>query len=158
MIRSHIWGLAFLAVALALVFQCYPEGSVTATDTDGTAVSGSIRSYSMDWLSDASGSVVWTSRWMSAVLRRVQLVSDTGATSPDQSYDITLTDPQSFDVLAGYGANVNTAATVNIAPAIMLSDDTVTTAVPIVVDSALVLTIANTGSNGNGTVVLYYEP
>ena len=84
----------------------------------------------------------------------LRVVIDPGSPAPTNLYDMTLTDSDSVDVLAGRGADLSDTATTNICPGTPLKDGTTTSVVPMVVDSILTLNITNAGT-GVGTVVVY---
>ena len=73
------------------------------------------------------------------------LVTDPGAAAPDDNYDITITDADGIDVLAGAGANRDTANTEYVLAASLGG----------CVDSVLTLNVTNAGDAKAGDVYLY---
>lgn len=66
--------------------------------------------YIWDWTSDASGDVSGEgSMTVTGTVAGVWYVPDSGGTQPTNAYDVTLTtsEPASFDVLVGTGANLS---------------------------------------------------
>ena len=95
------------------------------------------------WTSTAGGAadLVTTKAYYGEVLA---LVTDPGATAPTDDYDITITDPDGYDVMQAAGANRDTANT--------------ETAVPTAKSVAfglLTLNVANAGNAKVGTATLY---
>jgi hypothetical protein len=84
-----------------------------------------------------------------------RVVIDPQSPAPTDLYDITLTDEDSVDVLAGQGANVSTSATSIVCPGTPLKDGTTVSVRPVVVDGILTLNITNAGNGGAGKVVVY---
>lgn len=95
------------------------------------------------WTSAADGSVVLASE-KSYYGEVVALVTDPGATAPTASYDITIPDPDGYDVMQGAGANRHTANTETAVPTARS-----------VAFGKLTLTIANAGDAKTGTTTLY---
>jgi hypothetical protein len=96
----------------------------TSDDAAGTAA-GTTTSY-------YDGKIIW-------------FVTDPGGTAPDDNYDITIVDGNSIDVLAGAGADRDTADTEYVAEASLGA----------VVASKLTLAVANAGNAKLGTIYLY---
>ena len=115
-----------------------------------------IRRYSGAWVSHTDGTVnnAFTEPIVGEILR-VQFVPDGGGTAPTNLYDVTLTDANGQDVLAGQGANLSDTVTTNVCPGVPLKDGTTTSVRPMVVAETLTLVIANAGNGKGGKVVLY---
>jgi len=111
--------------------------------------------HTIEWESDGSGdaSVVSPQAVSGVIIRVVFIPSATAA--PTNLYDITLTDPNSVDVLAGLGANLSNSSSLNTCPGTPLTDGTTTSVIPMFVDGVLTLTVASAGDTKAGTVVLY---
>ena len=110
--------------------------------------------HTFTWVSDGSGNATVVSDLpISGTIHRV--VIDPGSPAPTALYDITLTDSDSVDVLAGQGAELSATATTNVCPGVALKDGTTTSVVPMVVDSILTLNVSNAGASAAGTVVVY---
>lgn len=102
------------------------------------------------WTSDGSGDVNGTAFGTQGILLRV--VTNPGATAPDDNYDLTLLDADAVDVLEGAGADRDTANSQQIS----LLAPTSTTG-PIALAGQITPTIANAGSGKNGTITLYLK-
>lgn len=75
-------------------------------------------------------------------------VTDPSATSPSDNYDITIKDDDGVDVIRGQGANRDASVTEYAVDR---------SALGVVVDSTLTLTVANAGDSKKGDVYLYIE-
>lgn len=108
----------------------------------------------IDWTSHTDGTVTQAlPKAYSGILERV--VFNPGATAPTALYDVTLTDEQSVDVLAGQGADLSATVTSQVKPGIPFKDGTTTSVAPVVIDDLLTLNITNAGSGKTGVIVLY---
>lgn len=108
------------------------------------------------WVSDAGGNaVVASSVAISGEIQRVVFIPATGGLAPTTLYDLTLTDSDGVDVLAGQGANLAVPGNTHVCPGVPLKDGTTTRVVPVVVDSVLTLNVTNAGASKAGTVVVY---
>ena len=111
--------------------------------------------HTISWTSDASGDATEVSPVaISGVIVRAVFVPSASA-APAANYDITLTDPNSVDVLAGLGVNLSATVTLNTCPGTPLNDGTTTSVVPMFVDGVLTLTVSNAGDTKQGTFILY---
>lgn len=111
--------------------------------------------HTFDWVSDASGDaeVVSGVAVSGAIARVVFIPSATAA--PTANYDVTLTDSDGIDVLAGQGANLSDTVSSSVCPGIPLKDGTTTSVILTIVDSILTLTVANAGDTKAGKVIVY---
>lgn len=115
---------------------------VTLTETVHT----SVKEIVWDWLSTDAGAVIsQTTLAYDGVLERAVFIPDSAATQPTDNYDVTITDANSIDVLAGLGANLSNAATVVKTHASGLT---------CVAGSKLTLNVTNAGDAKGGVVVL----
>ena len=116
----------------------------TATVTEHKEKSIKLIKYA--WTSDASGDVsqASTSKFDGEILA-IATVPD-GSAAPTDNYDITLTDENSLDVLAGQGANRDTANTEYVTAKENLG---------VVHDSLLTLVVANAGNAKQGTFYVW---
>ncbi len=90
-------------------------GSITATASQV----GALTRYDIDWLSDASGDVSGnTFSVKTGELVEVRFTPDGGGTQPTDAYDLTITDADGTDILAGTGANLSNAAASAVVPVI----------------------------------------
>lgn len=108
-----------------------------------------------EWVSDGSGNAsVAGGLLASGEIQRVVFVPS-ATVAPTANYDITLTDADGVDVLAGQGANLAASGNTHVCPGIPLKDGTTVSVVPVVVDSILTLNVSNAGASKAGTVVVY---
>lgn len=112
-----------------------------------------IRKVRLDWTSDSSGNASQTFGSIEGTIVRV--VTNPGSTAPTDNYDMTITDEDGYDILAGQGSNRDTSTTESFVPGIPFTDGTTTSVAPVVVDGNLTLTISNAGATKDGSVVLY---
>jgi hypothetical protein len=111
--------------------------------------------HTFDWVSDGSGNATAASGLVvSGEIQRVVIVPSASA-APTALYDLTLTDADSIDVLAGQGADRAASGNTQVCPGVPLKDGTTTSVVPVVVDSILTLNVTNAGASKAGKVVVY---
>lgn len=111
---------------------------------------GTVKKIVWEWTSNASGDVTDAPSGETTVYAysgKVEaLVTDPDGTSaPTDDYDITILDEDGYDVLAGAGANRDTANTETV----------LASSLGIVANSKLTLTVANAGDTKAGIVTLY---
>ena len=111
-----------------------------------------VQVYTIPWTADGAGSYTETITGVNGVLLRV--ATDPG-NGPTDNYDVTLTDVAGVDVLAGRGADRDTAVSEHFCPLAPASDGVTATAVPVAVAGDLVLSITNAGAAKTGTVYLF---
>lgn len=113
------------------------------------SVGYAIRKIKWDWLSATAETVssATTKTYSGRVVRAV-LASDAGGTAPTNLYDVTILDSDGYDVLHGSGADVTSAATVQVTDATKLMW---------IRDSTLTLTIASAGAEKGGIAILYIQ-
>lgn len=99
---------------------------------------------SIPWTSNGSGAATVVIDAFRGFIRRFVTDPAAAASAPTDNYDITITDANGADVLAGTGADRDTANSESVVPA-----------QPILVDGALSLVVANAGDTKAGVVVLY---
>lgn len=120
--------------------------SGTATVTEERH--GSLKKIKWSWsvASSSSGAVtgVQTSYTYNGALERLVTIPD-ASTAPSASYDITIKDQDSTDVLAGAGADRATAATEQVLAA----------SLGVVAYDKLTLAVANAGSSCAGIAIIY---
>ena len=106
---------------------------------------GSVKKVAFSWTADASGDASeTTAASFDGKLIHVTTVPD-GTSAPTDNYDVTLADADGVDLLAGNGANRDTANTEHIISANLGA----------VAESKLTLTVANAGSGGAGVLYVY---
>jgi len=111
--------------------------------------------HTFDWVSAADGTATLASgQAVSGKIERVVIIPS-GSAAPTTLYDLTLTDVESVDTLAGQGANLSATVTLNICPGTPLKDGTTTSVIPMVVDGVLTLNVTNAGNAKAGSVVVY---
>lgn len=111
--------------------------------------------HTFAWVSNASGAAtVASTAVISGAIQRVVIIPS-GTAAPTTLYDLTLTDSDSVDCLAGQGANMSATVTLNTCSGTPLKDGTTTSVIPMVVDSILTLNVTNAGDTKAGTVVVY---
>ena len=111
--------------------------------------------HTFEWVSDGSGNAALPSALpVSGQIVRVVSVPSASA-APTANYDVTLTDADGVDVLAGQGANLSATLSANVCPGTPLKDGTTTSVLPLVVDSILTLNVSNAGDSKAGKVVIY---
>ena len=90
-------------------------GSISTTGTKN----GSLHTYSMDWLSDASGDVDTDAIAMvQGEIQSVHYFPDAGGTQPSDNYDLTMADSYGVDILTGTGANLSQTTDTYAVPAL----------------------------------------
>ena len=117
--------------------------SVTFTET----TSGSVKKIKAAWVSDDSAGTAsgTTTYGYSGKIELLTTVPSGGGTAPTDNYDITLVDGDSVDVLAGSGADRDTANT----------EQVVASSLGAVASSKLTLSISGAGNSKQGTVYIY---
>lgn len=116
---------------------------VTLTETRHT----SVKRIMWDWLSTDAGAVISATTYAyDGLLERVVFVPDAAATQPTNAYDVTITDPDGNDVLAGLGADLSNAATV-----VKVHSNGLTA----VSGQVLTLNVTNAGNAKGGVVIVY---
>jgi hypothetical protein len=116
--------------------------SVTITD----ARNEGITKIKFEWTSETNSATGTTTDVYSGQV--LELVTDPGSAAPTDNYDVTITDADGVDVLAGQGADRDTANTEYV----IHSDST---PLGVVADSQLTLSIGTAGDAKTGTVYLY---
>lgn len=101
-----------------------------------------VRKHTVAWTSDASGDASQTITIDGAIVRVV--TNPDGTAAPTDNYDVTLIDPDGVDLLAGEGADRDTANSEQIFPSNTPFHN-----------GDVTVTIANAGDTKEGTVVLY---
>ena len=115
-------------------------GTITAIETRHRTVSEIVFS----WLADSSGDGTATATTFYYSGELVKVVCIPGGTTPSDLYDITLTDADSIDLLAGQGTDCPNGNSLVITGGF----------IP-VTESTISLTVANAGNVKNGSVQIY---
>jgi hypothetical protein len=128
---------------------------MAATLTATTTRQGSIERVDLAWTSHTDGSGTLTVTDLFGVLLQVAFAP--GSVTPTDQYDLTLTDSNSIDVLAGYGANLSNSVAIRRTPMFPSTDGTtVGTSYPVLAGNHT-LSLTNAGSAKTGTVTLYLK-
>jgi len=111
--------------------------------------------HTFAWVSAADGSATLPSGLaVSGQIQRVVTVPSATA-APTTLYDVTLTDANGIDVLAGQGANLSATVAASVCPGMPLKDGTTVGIVPVLVDGILTLNVTNAGDTKAGSVIVY---
>ena len=115
-------------------------GTVTVTESR----TGSVKKLRFAWTSSAGGlaDLATTFHYNGKI---IALMTDPGATAPDDNYDVALLDADGDDVLAGAGLNRDTANTEIVAEALLGA----------VATSILTLQVSGAGAAKEGVVVVW---
>lgn len=126
-------------------------GSIAVTASRVTGYH--LNKYRIEWTSDASGNVsANTLDVVSGHLRQVKFIPGSGATQPTDLYDVTLTDADGVDLLAGLGANLSNAAARFLVPQASTFDR-------IFVEAGTITPgVANAGNAKTGSIILLIGP
>lgn len=117
--------------------------SVTFTES----LLGPVKKLKIVWVSDsATGAASGTSTYAyNGKIELLTTVPDGGGTAPSDNYDITLKDSDNVDVLAGGGADRDTANT----------EQVLGTSLGAVAGSLLTFAVATAGNSKGGTAYVY---
>jgi len=117
-----------------------------------------VRRATFAWTSTAGGAAGDTSLFkVSGEILKVQFIPGTSSNQPTDLYDVTITDENSVDILAGQGANLSNSANSQVIPGIPLKDGTTTSVGLMTVDDYLTLSVTNAGNAKSGTVIVFYR-
>ncbi len=119
---------------------------VVATADKGAGIT----EYTLDWLSDASGDVSANTFSMKrGTIEAIRFKPDGGGTAPTASYDVTLTDSDSFDLATALGSNLSATLTTRSKPLVNTSG-------PVWFEGGSVdLVVANAGNAKGGIVTVW---
>lgn len=134
--------------------------AISRTFTAQGGKDGLINRIEFAWVSHTDGTVAISSADATGNSGPVngtilRVTTNPGGTAPTDNYDVTLTDEDGVDVLAGRGADRDTANSETFTPGVAFSDGTTTSVVPVVVAGNLTLNVTNAGSGKQGSVILY---
>ena len=118
---------------------------MSATITEETF--GSFKKIKYEWAtasSSSGGTTGVTTKAYNGKIERLITIPGASAAAPAASYDITVTDEESIDVLAGGGANRGNSATEQVASSLGT-----------VVNDKLTLNVTNAGSSHSGVAIIY---
>lgn len=133
---SRTIGWALLAILCAVASL---SAAVTVAETRHTVV----KKIKFSWTSDGSGDATGATSF--AYDGKVELLTTDPTDAPTDNYDITITDSDGVDVLAGAGANRDTTNT----------EQVLGTSLGAVAGSVLTITVANAGATKSGVAYLY---
>ena len=115
-------------------------GTVVTTET----IVGPMQKIVFAWASSGAGAAnATTTHAYQGKIETVHVIPGTGADTPDDLFDVTLTDALATDLLYGHGANcsnVNTTVIEDVGP---------------VCNDQLTLGVTNAGATNTGAVVVY---
>lgn len=123
---------------------------------------GPVRRVVVDWTSDdGTGAVSGTTRKIVGALVR-GVTDPSGTAAPTDDYDVTITDENGVDVLAGCQKTLANRDTANTEEAyfFLLNADAsavAEAAFPVVCDK-LTVAVTNAGNSKQGRIVVYYRP
>lgn len=118
-------------------------GTVTQTETPR----GAINLIAYDWASSTGGEATHAATIaINGEIMRAVFVPDGSTTAPTDNYDVTLTDANGIDLLAGQGANLSATDT------IVVTDDIVP-----LFGSTLNLSVSNAGDSKGGLIYIYMK-
>lgn len=117
-------------------------GTVTVTETTHRRV----KKIKVAWTCTSAGAAADTTTAYYNGIPKALVTVPSATAAPADDYDITITDTDSVDVLAGQGANRDTANT-----------EYVTSGFIPVTESQLTFTVANAGDVKSGTIYLLVE-
>ena len=110
---------------------------------------GAMYKHTWSWTSTSGGSVTYTTvAPVIGLIQREVFVPSTSA-APTASYDVTLADADSQDILYGKGSNLSATTAFDV----ILG--TTGQRAPVAVDDYLSLTVADAGNKKSGKVILY---
>ena len=115
-------------------------GTITAAESR----QASVKQIVFSWLADSSGDGTATATTYSYSGELIKVICEPGATTPDDLYDVTLSDDNDLDLLAGQGADCPDAANLVITGGMLP-----------VTNSVISLTIAGGGNVATGKVYIY---
>lgn len=144
-------GVAFCSLCLTVLAD---PGTVVQTNV----VQGPVVKTTLTWASGtnnyASGD---SSYYVRGTVQRVEIVPNL-ASFPSNAYDVTLSDENGVDILAGLGADASSNTVSCFCPGLVCTDGGATTSmVPFVVNDIFSLLVTNCGNSRGGSVVLYLK-
>ena len=145
--------VGFCLCDLAPAVATTTSGTVTSSNTYIPGRLNHMRVYTWSWTSDTGGNVISDDVRLSGPGEIVRVQIDPGITSPTASYDMVITDTDSFDVLTGLGANLSATVTLNTVPSITAASFEW----PVYTYGRLTLTITNAGNAKSGVVKFYVK-
>lgn len=136
--RAWLVLLAFLVVVAGLSAAM----SVTIAETRHTVV----KKLKFTWVSASDGTASGATTFSyDGKIENLTTVPAAAGSAPTDNYDLTLTDADGVDVLAGGGANRDTANT----------EQVVASSLGVVAGSVLTLNVSNAGDTKGGVVYVY---
>ena len=131
---KKLWLLLMPALLIA--------AGVVTNETDTSTIDKIV----FQWTNNASGTTtgVTANRYTGAIGR---VIFDPGSTAPSDNYDLVINDQNSYDILNGRGANLDSVTTTQV--------DSIFGAIA---NSKLTIVVTNAGNAKTGTVVVYIVP
>ena len=127
--------------------------AMSVTGTWEHNVDGTIVKYTMSWTSASDGTATFTTPELTGTI--VGVTFDPTTAAPTANYDVTLSDENGVDVLAGQGANLSATVSTRVCPSQPMKDGTTTSTAPIPIHGTLDLSVSNAGDTKSGKVILY---
>lgn len=129
---------------------------------DGKGQHSNVCKAKLVWVSDdTTGAVTGTSRKIVGRLIKAVTVPS-GTAAPTDNYDVTITDEQSVNVLAGCDDDLADRDTANTEEVYFLLKDhagsPLAQSLHPVLCNVLSVAITNAGNSKGGTLILYYQP
>jgi hypothetical protein len=119
-----------------------------------------IKRVSYSWTSDASGawSATITNGDLNGIICRVTTIPSAASGKVPSSYNLTLVDLDSIDVLQGIGASRSATLTEQVVPLLPFVSSGVTVAyAPIACDGQVTVTIAGAGNTKSGKIIFHLK-
>lgn len=135
--------LALLGATLLFIAMVVSLGNSQVDPEDTEAITR----VDFPWTSDVSGeATLITSSPVTGKLISVVYTNGTGADTPTDNYDVMVNDQSGIDVLAGTGANIDSA-----------TNSFTTSALGAVAEDILTMRVAAAGATNSGTVTIFLE-
>ena len=109
---------------------------------------GSVKKIKFVWAtasSSSGGVTAQTTYAYSGAVQRLVTIPGAGSSAPSASYDVTMSDQDSTDVLMAAGANRHTANTEQVGAA----------SLGIIANDKITINVTNAGSSNGGTAIVY---
>lgn len=143
------------ATAILICVACFVFAEGTVSESEVTI--GNPNKLTLSWTSSTNSFVSYTTGTYRGEIKRIVFVPSATA-QPTASYDMTLNDENSIDVLAGQGANLASNANASVIGGVMITDGVNSNPAPFVINGPLTLSVTNCGALKSGQVILYYQP
>jgi hypothetical protein len=140
-----------IVIALFLILPIICLGASSQTETHITDLPGDVDIWTIAWTGHTDGTYTsYTTLW-NVDGYVFMVVTDPGATAPDDNYTVALTDSDGVDVMGGEMADCDTANTEQFVPKIGA-----TVYGTRFVKGPLVISIGDNTANGSGGEIIIY--